>query len=167
MQIIFDEDDIKAALTAHATSMVTIKDDMEITIDMKAGRGENGYSATLNIQPKPAPVVGKTINRGTKAVEPAAVKPVSVSTPTKGLFSKPAAETKAPDPEPEAPPAEPEPIAAISTGEERGDPADTIQANLDEEPITDARAEVLTGEASADKPKSIFNFSKSAAAAGA
>ena len=166
MQIIFDEDDIKTALANHATSMVTVKEDMEITIDMKAGRGDNGYSATLNIQPK---VVAAPAKAGTKTTQkPAAdVSPkATVAAVTKtGLFnSKPTAVVMEAQKEEPAP--APEPVSSISTGEERLDPAndiDEVAQELDDSPD---EVEPVSAAEPAEKPKSIFNFAKPAAAAG-
>lgn len=154
MQIILEEDEIKAALVAYATSMITIKDDQEISIDMKAGRGENGYSATLNVQPKAAPV--KATRARTTAEAAQVTKPVAVpATPAKALFSKPTpvAEESVLDAIPD------EPVAAISTGEERVDPSETVNQDVDASVEPDPQPEGIPAE----KPKSIFNFAKPAA----
>lgn len=176
MQIILEEDEIKAALVAYATSMITIKDDQEITIDMKAGRGENGYSATLNIQPKAVAPIKATRAKPTP-VEVKAVNtiPAAAAPAKSGLFGKtPAAEpapAREPEPEPDATSAGPqnqeEPVAGISTGEDRGE-APELNQDLDVsgEDVTSS-ADAIPDEAPAEKPKSIFNFAKPAAAAGA
>lgn len=51
MQIILSQDEIIAALTAYVGKLINIAEGNEVTIDLKAGRGENGYSATVDIVP--------------------------------------------------------------------------------------------------------------------
>jgi len=49
MQITLNQAEIMSALDAFVRKQITISDDQKIDIDMKAGRGENGYSAELSI----------------------------------------------------------------------------------------------------------------------
>lgn len=51
MQITLNQDEIIAALTAYVGKIINIAPGNEISIDLKAGRGENGYSATVDIVP--------------------------------------------------------------------------------------------------------------------
>lgn len=51
MQIILDQNEIETAIRALVNEQVSVKDGHEITIDLKAGRGENGFSATIDIAP--------------------------------------------------------------------------------------------------------------------
>lgn len=165
MQIILEEHEIKAALVAYANSIVQVKDDQEISIDMKAGRGDNGYTATLSIQPKPQPVATGTKPRA--AIKPTAVETTQAAEPKPvaktGLFTKPTIVADAPKEETQAtePEVAEEPKAGISTGEDRGEQEETLASNVDlpEEPA----AEPEVAEAPAEKPKSIFNFAKPAA----
>lgn len=58
MQIILDQTEIEQAIDAYVRSQISINDDQEVVIELKAGRGDNGFSATLDIrqaQPKTAP----------------------------------------------------------------------------------------------------------------
>ena len=65
MQITLDQNEIETALRNYVNDQVNIREGQEITIDMKAGRGENGFSATIDIVPtgtsKPQPEA-KTLN---------------------------------------------------------------------------------------------------------
>ena len=51
MQITLNQDEILVAIETYVRSQINIADNQEISIDLKAGRGENGYSATLDIRP--------------------------------------------------------------------------------------------------------------------
>lgn len=51
MQITLDQTEIEAALRRYVEEQVNIREGNEISIDLKAGRGENGFSATIDIQP--------------------------------------------------------------------------------------------------------------------
>lgn len=52
MQITLNQDEIIEALKEYAFRVVNVAPGNDITIDLKAGRGENGYSATLDIIPQ-------------------------------------------------------------------------------------------------------------------
>lgn len=52
MQIVLQHDEILEALKEYANRIINVAPDNDITIDLKAGRGENGYSATLEITPQ-------------------------------------------------------------------------------------------------------------------
>lgn len=51
MQITLNQDEIFVAIEQYVRAQITVNDDQEIDIDLKAGRGENGHSATLDIRP--------------------------------------------------------------------------------------------------------------------
>lgn len=51
MQITLNHEEIVAALEAHARKLINIAPGNTLQIELKAGRGENGYSATLDIVP--------------------------------------------------------------------------------------------------------------------
>lgn len=170
MQIILEQNEIEAALIAYATSMISLREDQDISIDMKAGRGENGYSATLDIRQKVV-VATSTKSTARAKVLPEATKPemgsttfrteAASATPVKaGLFNKPTAvetvkvEEPVVEAEPEA--SVEEPVAGISTGEDRSEAPEA-------ETMTNGGDPVAEAEAPAEKPKSIFNFQKPAA----
>lgn len=52
MQITLNQDEILEALKNYAFTIINVAPGNDITIDLKAGRGENGYSATLDIVPQ-------------------------------------------------------------------------------------------------------------------
>lgn len=52
MQITLNQDEIIEALKEYAFRVVNVAPGNDINIDLKAGRGENGYSATLDIIPQ-------------------------------------------------------------------------------------------------------------------
>lgn len=59
MLITLNQEEIEVALRNYVNEQVNIREGHEIVIDLKAGRGENGFSATIDIVPastvKPAP----------------------------------------------------------------------------------------------------------------
>lgn len=85
MQITLNQDEIFSALDAYVRSQISVKDGMEISIDMKAGRGENGYSATIDIVPEgtaKAAAATAPISKGNPFAKPAtAASTTPVETP--------------------------------------------------------------------------------------
>ena len=49
MQITLDQDEIHDALKDYVRQRISIKDNQNIEIDLKNGRGENGTTAIINI----------------------------------------------------------------------------------------------------------------------
>jgi hypothetical protein len=49
MQITLNQDEIHDALKDYVRQRISIKDNQNIEIDLKNGRGENGTTATINI----------------------------------------------------------------------------------------------------------------------
>ncbi len=80
MKITLDQTEIEQALKNYVAEQMHIKEGMNISIDIRATRGEGGMTAVIDIAPagtpSPAPVVDKT------APEP--VKPFEAS---KSLFA--------------------------------------------------------------------------------
>lgn len=116
MQITLNQQEIEAALKSYVCSQININDDQEIAIDLKAGRSEAGYTATLDIRPVTAAVAPKKAptHRAPAAasmIEPAAAVGTSVFSKPKVVF------TPAPEPEEVT-------SAGISSGEER-EPVET------------------------------------------
>lgn len=54
MQIIIVQSEIESAIRDFVKSQINISEGMEITISLKAGRGDDGYSATIDITPQTA-----------------------------------------------------------------------------------------------------------------
>lgn len=82
LQIIIDQNEIEQAIKDRVGNMISIREGQEITIDLKAGRGENGFSATIEIgtpsekASEPAEVAKApiTLSRKTKVTPPAETK---------------------------------------------------------------------------------------------
>lgn len=87
MQITLNHEEIVAALEAHARKLINIAPGNTLQIELKAGRGENGYSATLDIVPvtsvpsQPAQVIAEPTKRGVaiqEVAQPVVDEPVGV-----------------------------------------------------------------------------------------
>lgn len=77
MQIILTELEIRTSIEEFVRKQINVADGMEIDIELKAGRGENGFTATLDIHPQTlAAAATVTV---TKA-EPAKVARATVAT---------------------------------------------------------------------------------------
>lgn len=131
MQITLNQDEIEAALRKYVNEQVNIRDGHEITIDLKAGRGENGFSATIDIVPagavksipvptpnlpKPSPGPAFVNLAVTKPVQvgPAPVDSVAAQETPQEAVSKPATETVADAPAVQTP-ANDTPVVAAET----------------------------------------------------
>ena len=74
MIITLVHEEITEALKDYANKVIQVGPDREINIDLKAGRGENGYTATLDIVPKRSTSVTDTsLNRTIAHVKEAVV----------------------------------------------------------------------------------------------
>ena len=83
MQIILDQNEIEQALREHLNTKFRINEGQDITIEMKAGRGENGFTANIDIVPAGTskPEQGKTLNIAEKiARAPRAAAPTTEDT---------------------------------------------------------------------------------------
>lgn len=49
LEITIDQTEIETAIKNHIGTLLTINDGQEVSIDLKAGRGENGFSASVKI----------------------------------------------------------------------------------------------------------------------
>jgi hypothetical protein len=82
MQIILTQDEIIKALDTYVRSQINIAQDQDIIIDLKAGRGENGYSATLDIVQSKPKTNGVTFTPAASTYRsPLASAPISVAQP--------------------------------------------------------------------------------------
>lgn len=61
MQLTLNEEEIKDAIIAYVRSQINIANNQHIEVDMKVGRGDNGYSATLDICPNTAKTESKVV----------------------------------------------------------------------------------------------------------
>jgi hypothetical protein len=75
LQITLNQDEIEEAIEAFVRTQITISPSQEISIDLRAGRGDNGFSATLEIKSRKAKApVMRSLE---PAPEPAPVKPTA------------------------------------------------------------------------------------------
>lgn len=51
MQITLNQDEIIDAVVAYVHGQISVAPNQKIEVDLKAGRGENGFTATLDIRP--------------------------------------------------------------------------------------------------------------------
>lgn len=104
MQITLNQEEIELALDNFVRSRISVSDGQDIVFDLKAGRGDNGFTATLEIVPsattKPEPV---TLRSKPRAVETAKVE------------------------EPKAPEAEPETVEEPETEAVDESPEETVE----------------------------------------
>jgi hypothetical protein len=76
MQIILPQSELEQAITEYVHGIMNIKDGNTMTIDLKAGRGLDGFTATVDIVKTGTVMPAKT-------VVPAAVIPVTTPAPIK------------------------------------------------------------------------------------
>lgn len=94
MQIIIVQAEIEAAIRAHIEQQVSIKEGMEITIDLRSTRGDAGFTANIDIVPASTPAgVKRTEPTGpgtvlTKAADTAAQLPKATATIVKETAAK-------------------------------------------------------------------------------
>ena len=99
MQITLNQDEIEDAIRAYVHQQLVIQDNQEVTIDLKAGRGDNGFTATLDIRASTAPAKKKPATRSAPSkVETKSSQDVvpKADTPTPS-----SAESSTPEPLPE------------------------------------------------------------------
>lgn len=130
MQITLNQAEIETALRRYVNDQVNVKDGNEIVIDLKAGRGDNGFSAIIDIVP-----ASETVTSSAKPLGLA-----EKTKPTKPVQTTPALVMDAQE------------AAQYAAGEEAAEPA----TNAGQEPETPAPAtgegEELSGEDAAEAP---------------
>lgn len=81
MQITLNQTEIETALRRYVNDQVNVKDGNEIVIDLKAGRGDNGFSAIIDIVPASETVTSSAKPLGlaekTKPTKPAQTTPTA------------------------------------------------------------------------------------------
>ena len=155
MQITLNQDEVEESIRDHVLSQLAVREDQGISIDLRAGPGENGFTATLDVRPrkrttngprsaftgtrKPVAVKGDAATNEVEVEETQAEKPqepVATKASKKGIFAatpkgvpESTAETNAA--EPGAPdretPAEDEARSAIEEDGQDGDNAPAEQ----------------------------------------
>lgn len=179
MQIMLNQDEIEESIRNHVLSQLAIREDQEISIEFRAGRGENSFTATLDVRnrqtgathgPRPASAKVDEARHGPRLVEAESQKedktgistrkaegpqkPTAPRAPKKGIFAT-------------APNAAAEPTE-VTNEAEPGVPDQETPAEGDarEDVQKDAQADAQDGneapaEQSAEQPgarKSIFTF---------
>ena len=156
--MLVNQNEIEQAITAFITSQIQVADNQEISIELRAGRGPEGFTASLDINPRseaqPAPTAPVAITEPAKAqikaeLQETATKIAATMAPkrTLGLSAKPKV---APEPEPEVE-AKAEAKQAY-TGEDDG-AEDEVQNTM----TGDRPEEEPMNEAAAPAPRSIFS----------
>lgn len=145
MQITMNQEEIVEAVKAYVYRQIRVNEDQDITIDFKAGRGENGISATLDIVPA---ALGRPTNVGvaTGISGPQVVNQAALSV---------AVDQVEPDdtqPEPESEPEAKKPALK--------DVLADVLAKAKEEGPTKAAEEEAPKEVEASSAKSIFSKAK-------
>jgi hypothetical protein len=131
VQIMIVQDEIEEAIRDFVKKKLTVNSGQKITVDLRATRGDEGYTAMIDIVDETAPVQEPAPQASAPAAKPAP------------KTERPKAVTKAELPKAAPAKAEPEVVAA----EEAAPAADT-----EAEPVTEAQAE----EAQATPTKSLF-----------
>ncbi len=162
MQITLNQDEILVALENYVRSQINIATGQEVSIDLKAGRGENGFSATLDIVPAK---VKSTLNTGTsiRGSNPTTVVTDEVQAETKPT---PAPAKKTSPFKPKAVEKEPEPDAGDEEETDTAAEADEAESTQDEaeDETTATDDEPPMNETAPAKPArgSIFGKAKTA-----
>ena len=138
MQIILNQTEIEQALVSYIATRLAINEGQEIVVEMTAGRGADGYRATVEIKDAAA---------ATPAVQ--APKPTPAPAPAGGITRKPKAEDPA-KPEQAAAPVEPKPAQAEAQGAAADAPFDGGTATSD--PESGATADVAEETQQTEKP---------------
>ena len=113
MQLILPQSELETAITEYVHGIMNIKDGNTMTIDLKAGRGLDGFTATVDIVKSGTPVPAKTV------VPAATPVTASIVTPMKVI---------------PRPPAKEEPVAVVAVEEAIVvTPEDTSVANKSEQ----------------------------------
>lgn len=152
MQITLNHDEILEALDAYVRTQIAIAPGQQVTIDLKAGRGENGFSATLDIVPAarsktviPAPSQSTSQSLGCSDApggQNLISPPAALTAPKSNPFAKAAAKSQ------------PETQEAPETAEEGDLEADEAETQQEATAAPEAAEEA---PAAAPNPRSVFS----------
>ena len=78
MQLILPQSELETAITEYVHGIMNIKDGNTMTIDLKAGRGLDGFTATVDIVISGTPVPAKTVVPAATPVTASIVTPMKV-----------------------------------------------------------------------------------------
>ena len=90
MQIILPQSELEQAITDYVHGIMNIKDGNTMTIDLKAGRGLDGFTATVDIVKSGTPVPAKTVVPAAIPLKECIVAPMKL-TPRSPAKEEPAA----------------------------------------------------------------------------
>jgi hypothetical protein len=79
MQLILPQSELETAITEYVHGIMNIKDGNTMTIDLKAGRGLDGFTATVDIVKSGTPVPAKTVVPAATPVTASIVTPMKVT----------------------------------------------------------------------------------------
>ena len=79
MQIILPQSELEQAITDYVHGIMNIKDGNTMTIDLKAGRGLDGFTATVDIVKSGTPVPAKTVVPAATPVMPLSPAPIKLT----------------------------------------------------------------------------------------
>lgn len=138
MKITIEEVEIKQAIVAHVLSQMNVREGMEVTVELRATRGETGMQANINIVPE-----GTETARPTPAPVTQLRRTPAPTLVTPAVVSKPAPIAAAPAPAEDPAPAEPEAEAELD---------ETSTAELEVEVDQGALAEAETAAQAEEQP---------------
>lgn len=145
MQITLNQEEIVDAIEDYVRSQITIADNQKIDIDFKAGRGDNGVSATLDIRPA---TTTKKKDKPTRSASKTEKEPEEAPVEKAPAKKESSAKTKKEEPENSAEEVEDTSQEKDETGPEPAEGGEPSDQQAEEEPK----------EAPAPKPGSIFTF---------
>ena len=148
MQITLNQTEIETALRRYVNEQVNIREGHEVIIDLKAGRGENGFSATIDIVPADAPKVSEPVT-------PA--KPLGIAKEVVRAKPQPIQATQIPDASESAQEAAQEAAPeTATTAQAEPETAATATDTAEEQGSEGGEEEQAPPPETTDKPKSLF-----------
>lgn len=114
MQITINQTEIEAAIKAHILSQINIKEGHEISIVLKATRGDDGTTAIIDISPSAAPVSAfvASVKRESAGLGIKETVAKAKETPQEATKSESKPEPKAKEEKAEDPPFQPDTTAS-------------------------------------------------------
>lgn len=134
MQITINQTEIEAAIKAHILSQINIKEGHDISIQLKATRGDDGTTAIIDISPSaaPAPIPTTPVNRESAGLGIKETVAKAKETPQEAAKSESKPEPKAKEEKPEDPPFQPDTDAQASTDGAAAETSTAETASADE-----------------------------------
>ncbi|QEG09289.1 hypothetical protein HYP93_gp68 [Stenotrophomonas phage Pokken] len=114
LEITIDQNEIETAIKNHVGSLLTVKEGQNVNISLKAGRGENGFSATIEIGSTPS------TQPTTTQSQPETAGPVVTGPFKRTAKATPAPAQEAPQATAQAEPVAGEPDPVATAGDDAG-----------------------------------------------